>query len=108
MCTSFANDSVHLGRTGENCTDFHRSPQFMSIWTELSSMDYAGDPVALCGTVQNCPEQSDLLMVLKLLKWQGFHPGSPDPKRGELVLFCLACPQPGVNIPSSEDVDLSE
>ncbi|KIM64057.1 hypothetical protein SCLCIDRAFT_116023, partial [Scleroderma citrinum Foug A] len=46
--------------------------------------------------------------LLKLSKWQGFHPGSPEPQKGELVLFCPACPQPGVNIPHSENVDLAE
>ena len=42
------------------------------------------------------------------MKWQEFHEGSPDPGSGELVLFCPACPQPGVNIPSDEEVNLTE
>ncbi|KAI5988638.1 hypothetical protein F5J12DRAFT_907686 [Pisolithus orientalis] len=35
--------------------------------------------------------------LLKLLKWQGFHQQFPDPWASELVLFCPACPQPGIN-----------
>ena len=30
-------------------------------------MDYPGNSVALCGTAQNCPEQSDLLMSTSCL-----------------------------------------
>ncbi|KAI6141233.1 hypothetical protein BKA82DRAFT_4362346 [Pisolithus tinctorius] len=45
--------------------------------------------------------------LLKLLKWQGFHQQSPDPQASELVLFCPACPQPGINVPD-QDIDLSE
>ncbi|KAL4066522.1 hypothetical protein J3A83DRAFT_4189822 [Scleroderma citrinum] len=37
---------------------------------------------------------------------QGFHTSPKDAGPGELVLFCLACPQPGVNIPK-EGIDLS-
>ncbi|KAI6137694.1 hypothetical protein BKA82DRAFT_4334621 [Pisolithus tinctorius] len=39
--------------------------------------------------------------LLKLLKWQGSHMSAEDAGPGELVLFCPACPQPGINI--SED-----
>ncbi|KAI6149896.1 hypothetical protein BKA82DRAFT_3976523, partial [Pisolithus tinctorius] len=37
--------------------------------------------------------------LLKLLKWQGSHMSAEDTSPGELVLFCPACPQPGINIP---------
>ncbi|KAI6010800.1 hypothetical protein F5J12DRAFT_781783 [Pisolithus orientalis] len=45
--------------------------------------------------------------VLKLLKWQGFHQQSPDLWAGELVLFCSACPQPGIKV-LDQDIDLSD
>ncbi|KAG1779892.1 hypothetical protein EV702DRAFT_1043281 [Suillus placidus] len=35
---------------------------------------------------------------LKLLKWNGFGHESKDRKPGDLALFCLACPQPGINV----------
>ncbi|KAL4067125.1 hypothetical protein V8B97DRAFT_2025227 [Scleroderma yunnanense] len=45
--------------------------------------------------------------LLKLLKWQGLHTSPKDAGPGELVLFCLACLQPGFNIPK-EGIDLSQ
>ncbi|KAL4073924.1 hypothetical protein J3A83DRAFT_4357851 [Scleroderma citrinum] len=45
--------------------------------------------------------------LLKLLKWQGLHTSPKGARPGELVLFCPACPQPGVNIPK-EGIDLSQ
>ncbi|KAI6041141.1 hypothetical protein EDC04DRAFT_2601891 [Pisolithus marmoratus] len=44
---------------------------------------------------------------LKLLKWKGFYPGSCNLDHSGLVLFCLTCPQPGINIPEMDDVELS-
>ncbi|KAI6150458.1 hypothetical protein BKA82DRAFT_4328556 [Pisolithus tinctorius] len=35
--------------------------------------------------------------LLKLLKWKGFLRCEQAPKKGELGLFCAACPQPGIN-----------
>ena len=46
--------------------------------------------------------------LLKLFKWQGFHGRSVEPGAGELVLFFPACPQPGVNVPLVEEVDLNQ
>jgi hypothetical protein len=37
---------------------------------------------------------------LKLRKWFGFGHRKEDPGRGEMALFCPACPQPGVNLPT--------
>ncbi|KAI6002609.1 hypothetical protein F5J12DRAFT_783782 [Pisolithus orientalis] len=37
----------------------------------------------------------------------GFHQQSSDPQAGELVLFCPACPQPGINV-LDQDINLSE
>ncbi|KAL4063352.1 hypothetical protein V8B97DRAFT_1920554 [Scleroderma yunnanense] len=45
--------------------------------------------------------------LLELLKWQGFHTSPKDARPGELILFCLACLQPGVNI-SKKDIELSQ
>ncbi|KIK46869.1 hypothetical protein CY34DRAFT_21730 [Suillus luteus UH-Slu-Lm8-n1] len=38
------------------------------------------------------------LVLLKLLKWNGFCHKRRDLKDGELVLFCPTCPQPGINV----------
>lgn len=39
--------------------------------------------------------------VIKEHKWFGFGHKSDPPKISELGLFCVACPQPGVNLPSN-------
>ncbi|KAI6042078.1 hypothetical protein EDC04DRAFT_2564782 [Pisolithus marmoratus] len=60
-----------------------------------------------------CGRYRELLRVcrawrnLKLLKWEGFYPGSCNPDHGGLVLFFPAYPQPGINIPEMDDVELS-
>ncbi|KAL4070351.1 hypothetical protein J3A83DRAFT_4054794, partial [Scleroderma citrinum] len=43
---------------------------------------------------------------LKLLKWKGFCAGACDPGLGDLVLFCPACLQPGINIPPGDNIDI--
>ncbi|KAG9309017.1 hypothetical protein JVU11DRAFT_11133 [Chiua virens] len=45
--------------------------------------------------------------LLKLMKWNGFGHMQTSPKEGDLVLFCPACPQPGVNVFSTAEDDLS-
>ncbi|KAG2067458.1 hypothetical protein BDR04DRAFT_1027268, partial [Suillus decipiens] len=40
---------------------------------------------------------------LKTMKWHGFGHRFDDPKAGDLALFCLACPQPGINMSMSGD-----
>ncbi|KAF8834649.1 hypothetical protein BDN67DRAFT_985173 [Paxillus ammoniavirescens] len=60
--------------------------------------------------------------LLKLLKWSGKgHPSAVNPTapntfqrpvgsdgQGDLVLFCPACPQPGINLSPAEEADLSQ
>ncbi|KAI6046658.1 hypothetical protein EDC04DRAFT_2597793 [Pisolithus marmoratus] len=43
--------------------------------------------------------------VLKLLKWSGFHDKTHWLTEGDLVLFCMACPQPGINVSPMADLD---
>ncbi|KAF8833725.1 hypothetical protein BDN67DRAFT_916377, partial [Paxillus ammoniavirescens] len=43
--------------------------------------------------------------LLKLLKWSGM--GDPSPAERDLVLFCPTCPQPGINLSTAEEGDLS-
>ncbi|KAI6009026.1 hypothetical protein EDC04DRAFT_2610752, partial [Pisolithus marmoratus] len=35
--------------------------------------------------------------LLKLLKWSGFQYNKTRAKKGDLAIFCAACPQPGIN-----------
>ncbi|KAI6104913.1 hypothetical protein EDD16DRAFT_1474590 [Pisolithus croceorrhizus] len=43
--------------------------------------------------------------LLKLLKWSGFKDQKNNSTNGDLVLFCMACPQPGININPAENLD---
>ncbi|KAG1722441.1 uncharacterized protein EDB91DRAFT_1240218 [Suillus paluster] len=45
---------------------------------------------------------------LKSMKWHGFGHSSENPNAGDLALFCLACPQPGINISLSGDESLDD
>ncbi|KAG1873170.1 hypothetical protein F4604DRAFT_1881000 [Suillus subluteus] len=45
---------------------------------------------------------------LKTMKWHGFGHHSDIPSTGELTLFCLACPQPGINILVAGDESLDD
>ncbi|KAG2109773.1 hypothetical protein BD769DRAFT_1630399 [Suillus cothurnatus] len=45
---------------------------------------------------------------LKTMKWHGFGHGSDSPTAGDLALFCLACPQPGINVSLSGDESLDD
>ncbi|KIN95757.1 hypothetical protein M404DRAFT_165012, partial [Pisolithus tinctorius Marx 270] len=42
---------------------------------------------------------------LKLLKWNGFRRTTRSAEKGRLALFCAACPQPGINVDTNEDLD---
>ncbi|KAG1727579.1 uncharacterized protein EDB91DRAFT_1086380 [Suillus paluster] len=45
---------------------------------------------------------------LKSMKWHGFGHRSDNPNARDLALFCLACPQPGINISLSGDESLDD
>jgi hypothetical protein len=43
---------------------------------------------------------------LKYRKWHGFaHNKDENPGPGDLALFCVACPQPGINLPDQWEDD---
>lgn len=46
--------------------------------------------------------------MIKEYKWFGFGHKTESPKTGELALFCVACPQPGVNLPDNWKEDEEE
>ncbi|KAI6106830.1 hypothetical protein EDD16DRAFT_1695229 [Pisolithus croceorrhizus] len=43
--------------------------------------------------------------LLKLLKWSGYQGNLNDSMRGDLALFCTACPQPGINPSPQANLD---
>ena len=112
MLDEFIRDNVECGTSAMN--------YYSKLWRNTSNAFPHLVPVSYCfvclgilsekskDRYQEMLWVSRIWRLLKLMKWQGFHEGSPDPGSGELVLFCPACPQPGVNIPSDEEVNLTE
>ncbi|KAI6167458.1 hypothetical protein EDD17DRAFT_1504569 [Pisolithus thermaeus] len=43
--------------------------------------------------------------LLKLLKWSGYQGNSNHSTKGDLALFCMACPQPGINLSPQDNLD---
>ncbi|KAI6100519.1 hypothetical protein F5141DRAFT_1066123 [Pisolithus sp. B1] len=43
--------------------------------------------------------------LLKLLKWSGYQGNLNDSTKGDLALFCVACPQPGINLSPQANLD---
>ncbi|KAI6041034.1 hypothetical protein EDC04DRAFT_2566131 [Pisolithus marmoratus] len=43
--------------------------------------------------------------ILKLLKWSGFQDNKSSIKKGNLAIFCVACPQPGINVSPTSNLD---
>ncbi|KAI6106029.1 hypothetical protein EV401DRAFT_1797429, partial [Pisolithus croceorrhizus] len=43
--------------------------------------------------------------LLKLLKWSGFQDNKNGSTKGDLALFCTACPQPGINLSPQANLD---
>ncbi|KAI6120107.1 hypothetical protein EDD16DRAFT_1425103, partial [Pisolithus croceorrhizus] len=43
--------------------------------------------------------------LLKLLKWSGYQGNLNDSMKGDLALFCVACPQPGINLSTQANLD---
>ncbi|KAI6120443.1 hypothetical protein EDD16DRAFT_1518803 [Pisolithus croceorrhizus] len=43
--------------------------------------------------------------LLKLLKWSGYQGNLNDSMKGDLAIFCAACPQPGINLSPQANLD---
>ncbi|KAI6101379.1 hypothetical protein EV401DRAFT_2061384 [Pisolithus croceorrhizus] len=43
--------------------------------------------------------------LLKLLKWSGYQGNSNHSTKGDLALFCVACPQLGINLSAQDNLD---
>ncbi|KAL4065898.1 hypothetical protein J3A83DRAFT_4099337 [Scleroderma citrinum] len=91
----FIRDNVECGTLAMNYFQWFSTP----CASEYIALGHISD------RYQELLQGSRMWRLLKLLKWQGFHTSPKDAEPGELVLFCLACPQLGVNI-LKEDIDL--
>ncbi|KIN97109.1 hypothetical protein M404DRAFT_161382 [Pisolithus tinctorius Marx 270] len=79
----------------------------MNYYSKLQRVTSSAFPHLVPNRYRELLRVSSMWRLLKLLKWQGFHQQSPDPWASELVLFCPACPQPGINVPD-QDIALSD
>ncbi|KAI5987916.1 hypothetical protein F5J12DRAFT_728321 [Pisolithus orientalis] len=79
----------------------------MNYYSKLQRVTSSTFPHLVLNRYRELLRVSRMWRLLKLLKWQGFHQQLPDPWASELVLFCPACPQPGINVPD-QDINLSE
>ncbi|KAI6096614.1 hypothetical protein EDD16DRAFT_1527925 [Pisolithus croceorrhizus] len=43
--------------------------------------------------------------LLKLLKWSGYQGNLNDSMKGDLAIFCMACPQLGINLSPQANLD---
>ncbi|KAI5997503.1 hypothetical protein EDD15DRAFT_2162788 [Pisolithus albus] len=43
--------------------------------------------------------------LIKLCKWNAFRTKNGSANKGDLALFCAACPQPGINVDTKESLD---
>ncbi|KAI6141855.1 hypothetical protein BKA82DRAFT_115854, partial [Pisolithus tinctorius] len=79
----------------------------MNYYSKLQRVTSSAFPHLVLNRYRELLRVLRMWRLLKLLKWQGFHQQLPDPQAGELVLFCPACPQPGINV-LDQDIDLSD
>ncbi|KIM63799.1 hypothetical protein SCLCIDRAFT_116668, partial [Scleroderma citrinum Foug A] len=91
----FIRDNVECGTTA------------MNYYSKLQRLTSNGFLHAVPDRYRELLRVSRAWQLLKLLKWKGFDGRSEEPEPGELVLFCPACPQPGVNVPPTEEADLT-
>ncbi|KAL4074101.1 hypothetical protein J3A83DRAFT_4159615 [Scleroderma citrinum] len=90
----FIRDNVECGTSAMN--------YYSKLWRITSN----GFPHLVPDRYRELLQVSRMWRLLKLLKWQGLHTSPKDAGPGELVLFCPACLQPGINIPK-EGIDLT-
>ncbi|KAI5998416.1 hypothetical protein F5J12DRAFT_724876, partial [Pisolithus orientalis] len=74
----------------------------MNFYSKLCCITFNAFPHLVPDRYRELLRVARMWQLLKLLKWQGSHMSAEDAGPGELVLFCPACPQPGINIPKDE------
>ncbi|KAI6102125.1 hypothetical protein F5141DRAFT_1065637 [Pisolithus sp. B1] len=72
--------------------------QMWDIWHELLQQASLGDLQELLWVAQQWG-------LLKLLKWSGYQGNLNDLMKGDLALFCTACPQLGINLSPQANLD---
>ncbi|KAI6024533.1 hypothetical protein EDC04DRAFT_2869369 [Pisolithus marmoratus] len=89
----FLRDNVECGTSGRN------------YYNKLHWMTSSVFPHLVADRYQELLQVAQQWQVLKLLKWSGFHDKTHWLTEGDLALFCVACPQPGINVSPAADLD---
>ncbi|KAI6032484.1 hypothetical protein EDC04DRAFT_2571944 [Pisolithus marmoratus] len=82
----FLRDNVECGTSGRN------------YYNKLHRMTSSVFPHLVADRYWELLQAAQQWWVLKLLKWSGFHDKTHWSTEGDLALFCMACPQPGINV----------
>ncbi|KAI6110928.1 hypothetical protein EDD17DRAFT_1476239, partial [Pisolithus thermaeus] len=82
----FLRDNVECGTSG------------MNYYSKLHWVTSSVFPHLIADWYQELLQVAQQWHLLKLLKWSGFQDNKNGSTKGDLALFCAACPQPGINL----------
>ncbi|KAI6023295.1 hypothetical protein EDC04DRAFT_2869629 [Pisolithus marmoratus] len=89
----FLRDNIECGTSGRN------------YYNKLHQITSSVFPHLVADRYQELLQVAQQWWVLKLLKWSGFQDKTHCSTKGDLVLFCVACPQLGINVSPAADLD---
>ncbi|KIN93854.1 hypothetical protein M404DRAFT_35666 [Pisolithus tinctorius Marx 270] len=89
----FMRDNLECGTTG------------MNYYSKLRQITSAMFPHLVPDRYHELLRVAWQWRLLKLMKWSGILECTDMHKRGDLALFCATCPQPGINVDPTEDLN---
>ncbi|KAI6101892.1 hypothetical protein F5141DRAFT_1008568, partial [Pisolithus sp. B1] len=89
----FLRDNVECGTSG------------MNYYSKLHWVTSSVLPHLVADWYQELLQVAWQWHLLKLLKWSGFQDNKNGSTKGDLALFCAACPQPGINLSPQANLD---
>ncbi|KAI6011836.1 hypothetical protein EDC04DRAFT_2609704 [Pisolithus marmoratus] len=89
----FLRDNVECGTSG------------MNYYSKLHWVTSSVFPHLVADQYQELLQVAWKWCLLKLLKWSGYQDNTNGSTKGDLALFCVACPQPGINLSATANLD---
>ncbi|KAI6153823.1 hypothetical protein BKA82DRAFT_4011935 [Pisolithus tinctorius] len=89
----FVRDNLECGTTG------------MNYYSKLRRITSAVFPHLVPDRYRELLRVAWQWRLLKLMKWSGILECTDTHKQGDLALFCATCPQPGINVDPTEDLN---
>ncbi|KAI6113860.1 hypothetical protein EDD16DRAFT_1521058 [Pisolithus croceorrhizus] len=89
----FLRDNVECGTSGIN------------YYSKLCQVTSSVFPHLIADQYQELLQVAQQWHLLKLLKWSGFQDDKNGSTKGDLALFCAACPQPRINLSPQANLD---